>query len=429
MSTNRDVDRIDSIVRSWLREDAREDAGRVLEVVLQEVDTTSQRRAIWLARRFPAMNNPARIGIAAAVIAIAALIGFNYLSNQVGNEPSPTPRPSSAAPDEGLIPEALRHDFLGEVREASVAAGGDRSILNLTSTDFSFATGQTTLFGSAASTIGSELILVARDTTGGCAAGDDGRDPYALSPGESILTISTGTDTCASRAAAITGTWQRSDCRDPQDDCLGNIEAGTYSSQFFEPRPAGAWKARFGALTYTVPAGWAASRDVPETYALMPQADYAAFDPQVCSDCANSIPVFVNPHAAALDRAEAEAPGVGRTVDDLISWLRQTPGLFVGIPRSVTGGFGGLNATRFDVVLDSQWTGTCDEAEPFVAAPIFFNDYHLAIAPNDKQRIYLLDLGDGNTVAIVIDPATAADFDSFVLDADFVAESFGFPIR
>ena len=42
MSTDRDVTRI---VRSWLHEDAYEDADRVLDLVLDQIDTTPQRRA------------------------------------------------------------------------------------------------------------------------------------------------------------------------------------------------------------------------------------------------------------------------------------------------------------------------------------------------------------------------------------------------
>ena len=42
MSTDRDVTRI---VRSWLHEDAYEDADRILNLVLAEIDTTPQRSA------------------------------------------------------------------------------------------------------------------------------------------------------------------------------------------------------------------------------------------------------------------------------------------------------------------------------------------------------------------------------------------------
>jgi hypothetical protein len=93
MSTDRDVTRI---VRSWLHEDAYEDADRILNLVLDEIDTTPQRSAPWLTRRFPIMNSTFRVGIAAVAVVIAAILGFTYLNNQVGTD-SPTPTPSSTA--------------------------------------------------------------------------------------------------------------------------------------------------------------------------------------------------------------------------------------------------------------------------------------------------------------------------------------------
>jgi hypothetical protein len=109
MSTDRDTARI---VRSWLRSDEPESADRVLGTVLDRLDTTPQRRATgWRARRLPEMNTIAKLGLAAAVVAIAALLGFNYLvAPNVGGPslfdsspspaptPSPTPQPLGDAP-------------------------------------------------------------------------------------------------------------------------------------------------------------------------------------------------------------------------------------------------------------------------------------------------------------------------------------------
>src|SRR6185503_8210650 len=54
-----------------------------------------QRRAGWLARRFPPMNSTFRLGIAAAVVVVAAMLGLSYLNNQVGTT-TPTPTPSAS---------------------------------------------------------------------------------------------------------------------------------------------------------------------------------------------------------------------------------------------------------------------------------------------------------------------------------------------
>ncbi|HTE65561.1 MAG TPA: hypothetical protein VK736_04800 [Candidatus Binatia bacterium] len=102
MSTDRDVTRS---VRSWLREDRHEDADRVLDSVLDQLDTTPQRRAGWLARRIPLMNNNiVRFGIAAAAVVLAVVLGITLLGPNVGGElePTATPTPSAAVSPKAL---------------------------------------------------------------------------------------------------------------------------------------------------------------------------------------------------------------------------------------------------------------------------------------------------------------------------------------
>lgn len=93
MSTENDVARS---LRSWLRENRHEDADRVLGAVFDQVPTTPQRSASWLARRFPFMNsNIARYGIAAAAVVLAIIIGINFLPGpNVGSDPEPTASPT-----------------------------------------------------------------------------------------------------------------------------------------------------------------------------------------------------------------------------------------------------------------------------------------------------------------------------------------------
>jgi hypothetical protein len=93
VSTDRDVDRT---VRSWLREDRHEDADRLLNTVLDQLDTTPQRRASWPAWRFPIMNSAMRIGLAAAAVVVVVFLGYQFLSGPNVGGPSPveTPTPS-----------------------------------------------------------------------------------------------------------------------------------------------------------------------------------------------------------------------------------------------------------------------------------------------------------------------------------------------
>ena len=102
MSTDRDVTRI---VRSWLHEDAHEDADRVLGLVLDQLDATPQRRAGWLARRFPIVNNNAvRLGIAAAAVVLVAFLGIRFLPWSTIGDPTGSP---AATPEPTLSPLLL----------------------------------------------------------------------------------------------------------------------------------------------------------------------------------------------------------------------------------------------------------------------------------------------------------------------------------
>ena len=92
MSADRDVTRI---VRSWLREDAHEDADRVLDLVLDQIDATPQRRATWPAWRFPLVKNTLRIAVAAALLVAAAVFGIQFLSGSNTGGPGPSLTPTS----------------------------------------------------------------------------------------------------------------------------------------------------------------------------------------------------------------------------------------------------------------------------------------------------------------------------------------------
>jgi len=109
MSTDRDVTRI---VRSWLHEDAYEDADRILNLVLDEIDTTPQRRASWLARRTPTMNNYARLGLVAAAALAVVIIGIGLLGRapDVG---SPTSASPSVSPSVTASPAAAVNPLVG----------------------------------------------------------------------------------------------------------------------------------------------------------------------------------------------------------------------------------------------------------------------------------------------------------------------------
>ena len=76
-TSDRDVNRA---IRSWLHEDRHEDVSRVAGAVLDQVDTIPQRRATWWpARRTPTMNKFLTIGLGAAAVVVAVLVGVSGL--------------------------------------------------------------------------------------------------------------------------------------------------------------------------------------------------------------------------------------------------------------------------------------------------------------------------------------------------------------
>jgi hypothetical protein len=124
VSTDRDVDRI---VRSWLEEGVTALPDRVLDAVLDQVPTTSQRRSWWSARRLNEMNNALKIAIVAAAVVVIAVVGFNLVPRRGGiggPGPSPiatpTPTPTQTPTP---TPSPLPSGVLTEFPEGPLAAG------------------------------------------------------------------------------------------------------------------------------------------------------------------------------------------------------------------------------------------------------------------------------------------------------------------
>jgi hypothetical protein len=116
------------IVLSWLHEDAHEDAERVLLRTLDEVDTTSQRRAWWPAWRFADMNTFAKMAIGAAAVVVVAFAAIQFFPVGTGPgggpaaTPSPTPTPA-LLPTGSLIPGPYALDWDGPPMTIEVPSG------------------------------------------------------------------------------------------------------------------------------------------------------------------------------------------------------------------------------------------------------------------------------------------------------------------
>jgi hypothetical protein len=91
MSTERETTRI---VRSWLEEGVTRLPDRVLDIVLDQVPATPQRRSWWPSRRFAQMNKLVPAAVAAAAVLVVAVVGYNLLAG-VSEPGAPTTGPTA----------------------------------------------------------------------------------------------------------------------------------------------------------------------------------------------------------------------------------------------------------------------------------------------------------------------------------------------
>ena len=280
------------------------------------------------------------------------------------------------------------------------------------------------------------MRLTLRQDEAGCHAGDVGDYTWSLGSAKATLTMAATTDPCAARMAAFGGTWDRQDCTNTNDGCLGDLDAGTHSSQYVAPRRAvgGAWQPTWGALTYTVPAGWANSQDWPNEFSLTPSLDYAketADGPDV--GAYHEIWLVTHPSANKVTsdcRRRSVDTSVTPTVDGLLGWIANHRALSATEPTTIT--IDGHPGKWVDIRLASSWTTACTGGvgKPevtWLAYPSESDDDSWQVGLLDKERIRLIlfDL-DGQTIGILIDSSDPARFDDLVQQAMPIIQSFKF---
>ena len=279
------------------------------------------------------------------------------------------------------------------------------------------------LLSSSASDIGNGQLRLELTASGnGCNAGDVGTYPWSLSPSwpdadhHARFRRLCGPLERRTRGLVAGGMSQRT-------AVSAELDAGTYQSQYIVPRldPGAAWEPDFGGLTYTVPEGWANSDDGPESFELVPASE---MPPVAETDRRRNIGVFTQPTAMTQDRpcSDQIEPGVGRTVDDLVAWLGTVPGLITTAPTPIT--IDGHPGQWLDLRRNPTWTKTCEGsgAETLVT----FLNPGIAVGEDQRVRLILLDLGDGDVVAIGVWTRDQATLDAWIPEAMQVIESFQF---
>ena len=192
----------------------------------------------------------------------------------------------------------------------------------------------------------------------------------------------------------------------------------------------------FGAMTYTLPDGWAVAGDHTTDLRLVPSADYAFEDANGPPDGRmNGIEAWVRPAAHLQSDACATdfAPGIGRTSEALTTWLAALPSLESTPPSATT--IDGHAGMSMDIRVASSWTNTCGLPQPTVplftegvgtAGPIGADRYVVGLTGPTRLRIFVLDLGQERTVLVVIRADDPARFDALVDEATPIVESFRF---
>ena len=432
MTGQRDIERT---LDAWFVDGPTVMPDRLFDAVLDQVARTRQQPLARLRLRLTEMNPRIRLytALAAALLVVVAAIavigGGSRGLTSASPSPNPTASPAAGAPAE-LLATWLGgpHTVPGNNPDAGVT-------LEITNNGFLAIRSDTTgeiHFQSRVERVDSETIqLITGGGVSGCTTGDAGSYTWSLSAsGETLELAGSGADGCATRGAAVPGTYSRVDCRIPEDNCLGTLEPGTNGSQFFDPFAASiaAWTPRYGVVTYTVPAGWANAEDFPSTYSLLPKREYDTYDRTTCGEiCPDAITLLARASAAEQgDTCEARAePGVGRTATELLDWLTTLPGL-VTSTEPVT--IDGVAATAIDIEVAESWTGTCAADPPLVGFPLLteVGGWHWAIFRGDRYRAIPLDLGGGETVVIFVDTRDASTFDAFLAEAMPIVDSLDF---
>ena len=427
MNRERDIERV---LETWLVDGSSAMPDRLFQAVFDQVERVPQRRLSRLTLRFTDMTPRIRLFTALAAALVVVLVGAYAVSripsNVVGPPQSPTAAPT---PTPATIPSGLSEMWMGGAHALpGKAAGVGVALVFSGSDDFwmrQAAGNSAHLLESTAVFLGADqLQLWTDEDVANCSARSVGLYTWSLSPSGRILTLDpAGNDACADRGAAVPGTYWLMDCPTADDSCLGPLDAGTYSSQFFDPYVGrGApWEPRFDALSYTVPDGWINVSDFPDDFVLKP------------ANAPGEARVILNNDIVVANQAElcseVRDQTIGTTAEEITTYLATAPGILVTAPEAVS--IGGLDGFRVDVRLDPAWTQPCPWSEGRPVRMLFADrdaaeGFSWAMEPGLENRIYFLDVVDGRTLMIDVGTREPADFDAFVTQVTPVIESFVF---
>ena len=278
-------------------------------------------------------------------------------------------------------------------------------------------------FGSELAPTGGDTIEVklAGDVLD-CFDGDVGHYRWSLSPQATTLTLTAADDACAARQAALEGSWTHTACMVEGRDCLGIVEAGTYSTNRWNPYGG----FTYGEATFTLPDGWAVGYDSQAALFLRSAKDYAklgndsAWGISAWADVAAAVPDNPDCSGGPPDKADAS---VGSGATNIAAWMVSLPSLKATRSTMI---IGGLPAEVVDAEI-AEGANVCNGLKVLIASRTSKPDpFNFGIVVNQHMRIILVDVLPERTVAIFLDDSQHPGFAALEKAAMPIVESFVF---
>jgi len=451
-------------VQTWLELGPSQAPARAVQKALQVIDTTPQQRDLRILWRFPQLTMNKRLATAAVVALVVVAAGVVLLRNtpsQIGN-PSPSPSASPTASPSAISLEDLRTMWASVGTRAALPgtqAGRQAMTIDLDGlriSAFRWDLASTTSLAADTGTLQLQVSTPQEDLAQwDCRTGDVGSYTLGLSPDDQTLTMTSTTDSCASRAAILTGSWTRWPCHLNYGGyayCphLTDQAQGHHVSDVFRPFRGGAsgqlaWTiADSGWVTLTVPPSWPTS-DTAARLSLyrpaLPNTGLSVIDAIKVFSALRPISAYIVPVAdAPTANCSTVIPSPGHSPAQIADWLESLPYLSASNRKQVT--IGGLSGEQIDISLVSGFVDPCTtESSPSGVQygqdiKLFVDMSGPAIVLNQPDlnvtliqpgaRLIILDAGDtiSPLVIEIPSPGDGSDFEELTVSAMSVIDSF-----
>ena len=169
-------------------------------------------------------------------------------------------------------------------------------------------------------------------------------------------------------------------------------------------------------FSFTTPVGWAWNQREANEYIIGPDLSSAG-------SWSRAVYVWLDPIPARDVCSQEKAPGVGRSVDAIASWLQNHSGLDSSSLTRVS--VGGLDGLMIDFRKITTRAGGCTPEQ--VVVFLLNSDSVTWFPSNDtNNRLTLLDAGNDRVIAINISSNDPSGYATFLAAATPIVESFDF---